>query len=599
MTSFYTGDASQPELDGDSQFGNLPITGPRGPKGNDGPIGATGPAGRQGEQGVRGDQGPIGPRGQTGSQGDEGPIGPQGDRGDQGPKGDKGDVGATGQKGDQGQTGAKGDKGDTGLTGPKGDQGLTGPRGDTGLTGAKGDKGDQGIKGDVGLTGPKGDQGERGLTGDQGVKGDQGIKGDKGDAGSVGPQGERGLPGEKGAAVTGPKGDAGPVGPAGGTAQTGDIRSLVRNAPKAGFLPLDGGVYLKSAYPALAAYVGDYGNSGTDSFNKRNAISGNPATTSTYFKGSYVFGTAGTTLNRSTSAANGSWLSWSWPSSTSANALAARGDDSIMMASNGSSTLYTVTALGAAPTVLSNRYTLYAGGTTGDQFLRILAHPTNTGLFLICGSNGTAGNQALLLGTADGTAITRYTMAPTSASVRDVTWFPAAALWIAAMSDGTIQTAPALDGVWTIRNSGNTQLLERIVIVGNTAYFLGTGGRMVIMPGDAPTQLMSTLINGGISTIVDAVRIGDVTFILASSNVLDGRARVLVSYDMTKTDYRIYDDGSFPSAPKALVVAAGRIVFFESTSPVVSQALDLNPMTQFVVPTFNSNNGAVTNYIKT
>jgi hypothetical protein len=65
-------------------------------------------------------------------------IGPIGAQGIQGPKGDTGATGATGPKGDTGATGATGATGPKGDTGATGATGATGPKGDTGATGATG-----------------------------------------------------------------------------------------------------------------------------------------------------------------------------------------------------------------------------------------------------------------------------------------------------------------------------------------------------------------------------------------------------------------------------------------------------------------------------
>lgn len=100
---------------------NIALTpGPKGDKGEPGPIGPKGADGERGPRGVDGLQGPIGPQGLQGIQGErgqDGQIGPKGERGEQGPIG---------------QTGPAGPQGPIGLTGPKGD---IGPRGENGRDG--------------------------------------------------------------------------------------------------------------------------------------------------------------------------------------------------------------------------------------------------------------------------------------------------------------------------------------------------------------------------------------------------------------------------------------------------------------------------------
>lgn len=86
----------------------LAITGPQGPKGEQGPagIGIAGPLGPQGEVGPRGPQGEVGPQGDVGPKGDTGIQGPQGPPGPKGDSDVKGNTGEKGVKGDKGERGA-------------------------------------------------------------------------------------------------------------------------------------------------------------------------------------------------------------------------------------------------------------------------------------------------------------------------------------------------------------------------------------------------------------------------------------------------------------------------------------------------------------
>ena len=63
----------------------------------------------------------------------------QGKQGPRGPKGDTGPIGPQGSKGNTGPAGSQGPKGDTGPIGPQG------PKGDTGSIGPQGPKGDEGT----------------------------------------------------------------------------------------------------------------------------------------------------------------------------------------------------------------------------------------------------------------------------------------------------------------------------------------------------------------------------------------------------------------------------------------------------------------------
>jgi len=220
-----------------------PIQGPKGDKGETGPVGPKGDAGPQGEVGI---QGPIGPKGDQGEKGESGPtLTPKGNKptvpelpsegntiGDlwtvdgvgyawdgaawanlgafRGPKGDQGPRGVDGTNG---QNGEKGDTGPQGPVGPQGDAGPEGPQGPQGEMGAgvkilgkKNSSSELPADGQLGegylisgdfwgwtgtayenlgpIQGPKGDIGARGPQGNQGPVGDRGPKGDKGDNGN-------------------------------------------------------------------------------------------------------------------------------------------------------------------------------------------------------------------------------------------------------------------------------------------------------------------------------------------------------------------------------------------------------------------------------
>ena len=77
-----------------------------------------------------------------------------------GPKGDKGEPGPIGPKGADGERGPQGDAGPRGSDGLQGPQGLQGERGQDGQPGPRGERGEQGP---IGLTGPKGADGRDGV----------------------------------------------------------------------------------------------------------------------------------------------------------------------------------------------------------------------------------------------------------------------------------------------------------------------------------------------------------------------------------------------------------------------------------------------------
>lgn len=78
------------------------------------------------------------------------------DTGPMGPRGLVGSVGATGPQGSPGLSGATGPHGAQGPSGPTGPQGIPGLSGTTGPQGPSGPTGPQGVEGLVGATGPQG-----------------------------------------------------------------------------------------------------------------------------------------------------------------------------------------------------------------------------------------------------------------------------------------------------------------------------------------------------------------------------------------------------------------------------------------------------------
>ena len=207
--------------------------GPRGEQGDTGPVGKTGPAGPQGETGDTGPQGPKGPRGVDGPQGPQGDPGPKGDTGETGPRGP---AGPTGPRGKTGEAGPKGEPGADGtmtfadltdeqresLRGPAGADGKTGPQGEPGPKGATGPRGATGSRGPAGPAGDDGEPGTKGDTGEPGPAGErgpQGPRGPRGYTGETGPKGEQGEPGPQG--PRGPRGYTGDTGPAGTTTWAG------------------------------------------------------------------------------------------------------------------------------------------------------------------------------------------------------------------------------------------------------------------------------------------------------------------------------------------------------------------------------------------
>ncbi|MBL7764728.1 MAG: hypothetical protein JNJ58_01440, partial [Chitinophagaceae bacterium] len=247
----------------------VPLVGPAGAAGPQGPIGITGATGAQGPIGLTGATGPQGPIGLTGA---TGPQGPQGIAGTNGTNGTNGLDGKTVLNGTVNPTGADGVDGDffintttNEIFGPKtggvwgsgtslvGPIGATGPQGPIGLTGATGPQGPIGLsgatgpQGPIGLTGATGPQGPQGIAGTNGTNGTNGLDGKTVLNGTVNPTGADGVDGDffintttneifgpKTAGVwgtgtslvgpigaTGPIGLTGPQGPIGLTGATG------------------------------------------------------------------------------------------------------------------------------------------------------------------------------------------------------------------------------------------------------------------------------------------------------------------------------------------------------------------------------------------
>jgi hypothetical protein len=188
-------------------------TGPQGPQGFQGYVGAQGPQGFQGYVGAQGPQGFQGYQGATGAgtQGNQGNQGAQGFQGYQGAQGNQGNQGFQGTRGYQGYQGTQGATG-SGAQGNQGYQGTQGSQGVQGATGAgtqgnQGNQGAQGFQGYQGATG-SGAQGNQGYQGTQGSQGFQGATG-AGTQGNQGNQGVQGFQGYQGATGSGAQGNQG------------------------------------------------------------------------------------------------------------------------------------------------------------------------------------------------------------------------------------------------------------------------------------------------------------------------------------------------------------------------------------------------------
>eukprot|EP00062_Callorhinchus_milii_P019991 gi/632975158/ref/XP_007904071.1/ PREDICTED: LOW QUALITY PROTEIN: collagen alpha-3(VI) chain [Callorhinchus milii] len=121
--------------------------GPFGPPGPDGENGRSGPIGRKGEPGTsgkRGESGPVGPRGEMGEDGKDG-IGNPGPRGRKGERGPLGLPGPKGYLGENGVKGREGVKGNRGRRGYSGEPGADGQKGEYGYSGPQGEKGRRGL----------------------------------------------------------------------------------------------------------------------------------------------------------------------------------------------------------------------------------------------------------------------------------------------------------------------------------------------------------------------------------------------------------------------------------------------------------------------
>jgi hypothetical protein len=275
----------------------------------------------------------------------------------------------------------------------------------------------------------------------------------------------------------------------------------------------------------------------------------------------------------------------------SLNAVASRGDDNVLMFVSGVGNTSIVTSVDGDTFVgFTGSHTLYSGGASNDNFLCIRRHPTDNTRFLIVGSRGSNTiDAALLVETQDGTAFTRYPMAPVNAQIRDIVWWPAQNLWVAAQSNGDVQVAPALTGPWTIRSTGNTQRLDKLLVDGPTLYGLGASGRLITTT-DAQAFVLS-VFDPRITTVNAFEKVGS-TFVVtaAVTGAIDGLGRIIVSEDMITARSRIYSDGSLPASPGAFVVADNRIAFTDGQNPVFSQSLDFNPSLQFVAPDLRAGN---------
>ncbi len=369
----------------------------------------------------------------------------------------------------------------------------------------------------------------------------------------------------------------------------GDLRMMLAGMDTTGYLP--SGTYIRAAYPQLAARFPAPDQGALDSFAPRvQGVAG--ILGAAWFKNMWLI-SASTNVLRSTNANEGTWIT---STTVGGGRLVTRGDGNLVGAySFGSGTASINTSPdGVTFTNRTNIHTVY-GGAAGDLMFRLYPFPGAPGKFLACGQRTTAGDRALLFETVDftGVAGVRYAMAATDAYVSAIGFWPAAMLWVAAMSDGTVQTSPAggtaqaptITGPWAIRATGSTAIATHVLADGNSLYILAPSGRVISATVASPFNYALSVLDAGVSGWQDAVKIGNTWLLTATSAALDGRSRILTTKNFVQATNRFYNNGVLPTTPSQIAVGNNNVMIGDGSGRyALTQPLDLDPVLQFQIP---------------
>lgn len=372
--------------------------------------------------------------------------------------------------------------------------------------------------------------------------------------------------------------------------QTGDIETLTTRHDKAGWLPLDGRVLARAAYPALSTFFGDYVPTAVNWTTGGRAVVPNQlAGGVVYFRGLYIWGDA-SNAGIYTSP-NGSTIT---RRSANRSSRALAHDGAVIMGFSA----VTAAIRSADGIVWAEQALTWVGGAVSSATINGAVHAG--GKWIVVGNSGQSGDFDFIGSSVDGINWTRRQCA-----LEMQLWAVAFGngLYVAVGDNGGIVTSP--DGeTWTVRNSRVSQTLRAIIHDGTRFIAAGAGGRIV-------TSIDGVVWNPGIidpaMTVVSAIAHGGGVYVaIGTSLAIEGRSRIKVSSDLTTWTDRILDanPGQANYEGRTLIYAAGRFVmshFVQAQNAdltAVSAAPEHDASVQFVLPTAVSNSPELSEWIR-
>ncbi|WP_243445797.1 WD40/YVTN/BNR-like repeat-containing protein [Polymorphobacter arshaanensis] len=377
------------------------------------------------------------------------------------------------------------------------------------------------------------------------------------------------------------------------TIATGDVRLLTRAASKVGWLPLLGGTYLKSAYPALGTLFGTTYNS-ADIWVDGKAIA-NPLCN----KPGYIFGVhiVGTNAGLQTSP-NG--ITWTTIALTMTGAPSGFAYSSSLNLAVGTASTQFITAPNAATWTV--RTPILASGSPALDILAIRDVAWDGTQFIAVGQANVS-PTTLIMTSPDGLNWYRRTGPLATRPLYSIA--QGAGLLVVTGTSGAIFTST--DGInWITATSNTTSNLFSVIWTGTQFVAVGAAGR-IVTSSDGVTWLPSLIGDSNVLNCA-SVAYGNGTYVVMSSGTsADARSRLKVSYDLVTWEDRYPLLGTIGPMVQGYGVSFNNQQFIAcytsgfSTSGGIAYASmpDINPATQFVLPAFSTGSLSLSAWIKT
>lgn len=391
-----------------------------------------------------------------------------------------------------------------------------------------------------------------------------------------------------------------------GSDAPGQLRLIARGGDTTGYLPAQFSVFQREARPILSAMNPAPVSGQIDSLQASNigltTANNIPISSMEFFKGKFiaVASGSGNPVYSTPSLVNGPWdrVATQFVSAFSGD-LIARGDDEILFCRT-STTAGWISSDGLNRSVISNFSSIQGG--TNDAIYGVFRNPDNDGQFVVAVRDNANNAPVLAVHTNFSAQATRINMAPSSGYVEGFVKWPEAGLFVCTMTDGSIQTAPALAGPWTVRPTGKNSAFKSPLIVNGSLYAFGSNGELLSADFNSPFVYSFSYFDDAMSTVNDAKKIGDTVIIVGTPRTgsNDARGRIIVSTDMVNFEAMSFVNGGYPSNPKSIVTDGNIVAFVDTSSPfpIFSQALDIDFNTEFTLPSIPSNTPAASWYFR-